>query len=115
MQIGEWCEPAPGRDRERADVFGGAGEVGGDAETGGGAAGLEDGGEKLVIAIRRLDKELGTMQALGFAFEIFECFGAARVVDGEIADKTKLLAVETAAHQGEQDRAGSYEGADGGA
>lgn len=38
-------EPAPFGDGEGADVFGGAGEVGGDAEPGGGAAGDEDGFE----------------------------------------------------------------------
>ena len=113
-RLGGGWQFAPFGDGKRADVFVRRGEVGGDTETGGRAAGLEDGGEHLIVSIGRFDKELGAMVALGIGFEVFEGFCAGGVVDGEIADETKLLTVEAAGHECEQDRAGSCERPDGG-
>jgi hypothetical protein len=106
---------APAGDREGANIFPGAGEVGGNAETGGGAAGGEEGGEKLVVAIWSFDKELSTVGASGFAFEVSDGGGSGGAFDGEVAVELELLAVEAAGHEGEEDGAGADEGADGGA
>ena len=114
MEIGRW-RFAPFSDGEGANVFVRAGKVGGDRQAGGGAAGGEEGCEELVIAVGGFDKELGTVLAGGFAFEVSDGGGSAGGVDGEIAVEFELLAVEAAGHERKKDGAGADEGADGGA
>ena len=114
VEIRKGAEFAPFGNGEGANVFVGAGEVGGDAEAGGGFAGGEDGGEHLVIAIGRFDEYFGAVEALGIRFEVLEGLGAGGIVDGQIAGEPKLLAVETAGHEGEEDGAGADQGFDDG-
>jgi hypothetical protein len=102
-------------DSKGADIFSGAGEVGGDAEAGGGAAGRQHGFEQLVIPIRGFDKELGTVEARGFSLQIFERCGTAGIINGQVAGKAELLAVQTAGHEREQDGTGPDEGTHDGA
>jgi len=106
---------APFSDGEGANVFVGAGEVCGDGQASGGAAGGEEGSEELVVTIWGFDKELSTVRAGGFGFEVSDGCGSGGAFDGEVAVEFELLAVEAASHEGEEDGTGADEGADGGA
>ena len=114
IKIGRRCF-APAGDGEGADIFIGAGEVGGDGQAGGGTAGREEGGEELVISVGGFDKELGAVLTRAVGFEVPDGGGSAGGIDGEIAVEFELLAVKAAGHEGEEDGAGADEGADGGA
>ena len=114
MEVRWWCR-APAGDGEGANVFVRAGEVGGDAESRGEAASREEGGEELVVAVGGFNKDLSTVRAGGFAFEVSDGGGSGGGVDGEVAVELELLAVEAACHEGEEDGTRADEGADDGA
>lgn len=108
MQVGR-SRLLPLCDGFGADVFIGGGEIGRDTQTGGGAAGGEQGFDQLVVTIGRFDKDLGAVEALGFGLEVFYSFGTAGNVYGQIAGEAELLTVEAATHQGKQYAAGADE------
>lgn len=97
-------------DGSGADVFGRAGDIRSYAEEGRRFAGLKDRLHHLIVPVRGFDEGLGGVMFLGIDFQIAQGFGPALRIDGQVAGEAELLTVHTAGHEGEQDRAGAYEG-----
>ena len=93
-----------------ADVFVFGGEPSGHAEARGGGTGVADVGKEFGVAVGRFDEELGLFLGFCTGFELLQTLGALFAINGQVAVEGETLAVETAAHDGQQDGRWAYEG-----
>ena len=88
--------------------------VGGDSrrhtETGTWGTGMADVGKEFGVAVGRFDEELGLFLGFCAGFELLQTLGALFAINGQVAVEGETLAVETAAHDGQQDGRWAYEG-----
>lgn len=90
----------------------GQGEVAGDAQAGGGGAGLKDVLGQVVVAEGGFDEELGLLFVARTVFELAQGFEALVLLDGNVAYKGKALSVHARGHHGQEDGGGTDHGND---
>ena len=98
----------------RADEFCGRGEVGGNAKQGTVAGVLEDVLQQLIVAVGRLDEELGLLFFSGDRFQVFDGFGAVRWFNRKISHELEVLSVHAGSHKCQEHGVGSDHGDHGG-
>src|SRR5581483_2912093 len=93
----------PVGDRARANALRAEREIGSDAKARAGRARLEQRAKKGVVAVGRLDENLGLALAARACFQLLDAPGALPRVPRQVAAKCEPLTLEPGGHQRERD------------
>src|SRR5687767_3176349 len=83
-----------------------------DAEPRARIAGLEQRPEQDVVAVRRLDEDLGFVLLPGTPLELADFLLSWKTFPGQVAAEGEVLALQSGSHQGHHDRRGTDQGHD---